>query len=110
MRRCITLRRGPCEDIITNDSAGIAIIGIGCRFPGHADSPGAFWELLRNGVDAITEIPADRPQLMQVYDPDPTKPGRSYLRRGGFVDRVGDWDAAFFGISPREAAHMDPQH
>ena len=66
--------------------------------------------MLRNGVDAITDIPPDRPQLMQVYDPDPTKPGRSYLRRGGFVEHVDEWDAAFFGISPREAAHIDPQH
>ena len=88
----------------------IAIIGIGCRFPGGADSAESFWRLLRDGVDAISEMPADRPQLSEVYDPDPTKPGRSYLRRGGFVPDVDKWDAAFFGISPREAQHIDPQH
>ncbi len=88
----------------------IAIIGIGCRFPGSANSPAAFWALLRSGTDAITDIPADRPQLSQVFDPDPSKPGRSYLRRGGFADGVDQWDAGFFGISPREASHIDPQH
>lgn len=88
----------------------IAIIGIGCRFPGSANSPEEFWTLLRNGVDAISDIPENRAGLMQVYDPDPTKPGRSYLRRGGFMDRIDEWDAGFFGISPREAAHIDPQH
>ena len=88
----------------------IAIIGIGCRFPGSANSPAAFWELLRSGTDAITDIPAERPQLSQVFDPDPSTPGRSYLRRGGFADGVDQWDAGFFGISPREASHIDPQH
>ena len=88
----------------------IAIIGIGCRFPGSANSPAAFWELLRSGRDAISDIPPDRPELMRVFDPDPSRPGRSYLRRGGFADGVDRWDAGFFGISPREAAHIDPQH
>ncbi len=88
----------------------IAIIGIGCRFPGSANSADQFWQLLRNGVDAIRDIPEHRSALMDVYDPDPTRPGRSYLRRGGFMDRIDEWDAGFFGVSPREAAHIDPQH
>ena len=95
---------------MTEHREEIAIIGIGCRFPGSANSPAAFWELLRSGRDAISDIPPDRPELMRVFDPDPSKPGRSYLRRGGFADGVDQWDAEFFGVSPREAAHIDPQH
>ena len=94
----------------TEQREDIAIVGIGCRFPGSANSPEEFWTLLRDGVDAITDIPANRASLLRAYDPDPTKPGRSYLRRGGFMDRIDEWDAAFFGVSPREAAHIDPQH
>ncbi|MEO8619716.1 MAG: SDR family NAD(P)-dependent oxidoreductase [bacterium] len=95
---------------MTEQRQEIAIIGMGCRFPGRANSPEEFWTLLRNGVDAIGDIPAARATLMDVYDADPTKPGRSYLRRGGFIDGIDEWDAEFFGISPREAAHIDPQH
>ena len=88
----------------------IAIVGIGCRFPGSANSPEEFWALLREGRDAIIEVPPHRANLMEVYDPDPKVPGRSYLRRGGFMDGIDVWDADFFGVSPREAAHIDPQH
>jgi 1-acyl-sn-glycerol-3-phosphate acyltransferase len=94
----------------TMSSSDVAIVGIGCRFPGGANSPDAFWKLLQSGVDAITDVPADRPELLRFYDPDPATPGRLYLRRGGFMDRIDGWDAGFFGISPREAAHIDPQH
>jgi acyl transferase domain-containing protein/acyl carrier protein len=87
----------------------IAIIGIGCRFPGGADSPEAFWRLLREGVDAITEVPADRWNGDSFYDPDPTRPGKAVTRWGGFVAHpVDELDAQFFGMSPREAAHLDP--
>src|SRR5438552_12925077 len=77
----------------------IAIIGMACRFPGAADLRG-FWCLLREGVDAIREVPADRwdPRLF----PDAS-------RWGGFLDRVDGFDPPFFGISPREASYMDPQ-
>jgi acyl transferase domain-containing protein/NADPH:quinone reductase-like Zn-dependent oxidoreductase/1-acyl-sn-glycerol-3-phosphate acyltransferase/NAD(P)-dependent dehydrogenase (short-subunit alcohol dehydrogenase family)/acyl carrier protein len=95
---------------MNQQQGAIAIIGMGCRFPGGANSPEEFWQLLRNGVDAIRDIPADRASLLEVYDPDPAMAGRSYMRRGGFVDRIDEWDAGFFGISPREAAHIDPQH
>jgi acyl transferase domain-containing protein/acyl carrier protein len=86
----------------------IAIVGIGCRFPG-ADGPRAFWRLLADGVDAISEVPSDRWSLDDVYDDDPAAPGKMNTRFGGFLGNVDRFDAAFFGISPREAAHVDPQ-
>ncbi len=86
----------------------IAIIGIGCRFPG-AENPEAFWRLLCDGVDAISEIPANRWDVDYYYDPEPGKPGKMSTRWGGFLDQVDGFDAAFFGISPREAERMDPQ-
>ncbi|MEP6914711.1 MAG: type I polyketide synthase, partial [Acidobacteriota bacterium] len=86
-----------------------AIVGIGCRFPGGAASPAAFWQMLSNGVDAIGEIPGDRFALDRFFDPDPSRRGRVYTRWGGFIDGVDRFDAAFFGMSPREARHIDPQ-
>lgn len=86
----------------------IAIIGLGCRFPGAKD-PAAFWQLLRDGVDAITEVPADRFDIDAIYDPRPGVPGKIATRWGGFLEQVDHFDAAFFGISPREAMHVDPQ-
>ncbi|MBG1258280.1 type I polyketide synthase [Nostoc commune] len=86
----------------------IAIIGMGCRFPG-ADNPEAFWQLLRNGVDAITEVPADRWDLEKFYDPDPDAPGKVCTRKGGFLTQVDGFNPEFFGISAREAASIDPQ-
>ena len=86
----------------------IAIVGIGCRFPG-ADGPAAFWELLRDGVEAVGEVPADRWDIDAFHDPDPAAPGKMVARRAGFLDRVDRFDADFFGISPREAMHTDPQ-
>jgi acyl transferase domain-containing protein/acyl carrier protein len=85
----------------------IAIIGIGCRFPG-ANSPAAFWQLLRDGVDAITEVPSDRWDLEEFYDPEPGIPGKMYTRYGGFIEQVDQFDPTFFGISPREAERIDP--
>ena len=87
----------------------IAIIGIGCRFPGGANSPESFWHLLINGVNAISEVPAERWDMCSFYNPDPHSSGTTYTRRGGFLDQIDKFDAAFFGISPREAASMDPQ-
>jgi myxalamid-type polyketide synthase MxaE and MxaD len=86
----------------------IAIVGIGCRFPG-ANDPAAFWQLLRDGVDAIREVPADRFDQHAFYDPDPATPGKMNTRWGGFLGQVDRFDANFFGISPREALRMDPQ-
>jgi acyl transferase domain-containing protein len=87
----------------------IAIIGIGCRLPGASD-PESYWQLLRNGVDAITEVPAERWDIDAFYDPNPKVPGKMSTRWGGFIEQgAGDFDANFFGISPREAQRMDPQ-
>src|SRR5260370_19774399 len=86
----------------------IAVIGMACRFPG-ADDPEAFWALLRDGVDAITEVPADRWNADEFHSDDPDAPGKTYSRWGGFLRQIDCFDADFFGISPREATAMDPQ-
>jgi acyl transferase domain-containing protein/acyl carrier protein len=87
----------------------IAVIGMACRFPGGANSPEAFWELLQNGVDAITEIPPSRWPIEAYYDPNPDAPGKISTRWGGFMEGVDRFEPQFFGISPREAVTMDPQ-
>ncbi|WP_280408154.1 type I polyketide synthase [Nocardia brasiliensis] len=90
--------------------SAIAIVGIGCRFPGGIDDPASFWDLVLHKGDGIIEVPPDRWNLAKFYDPDPAAPGRMYVRHGGFLTRsLWDFDADFFGISPREAAIMDPQ-
>jgi Polyketide synthase modules and related proteins len=90
------------------DSEPIAIIGLGCRFP-RAEDPEAFWHLLRDGVDAITEVPTDRWDVNAFYDLNPVTPGKMNTRWGGFLEHVDLFDPYFFGISPREAGSMDPQ-
>ena len=88
----------------------IAITGIGCRFPGGAGSPEAFWNLISQGKDGIVDVPSDRWDVDRYYDPDPDKPGKMYVKSGGFLDqRIDQFDALFFGVSPREATCMDPQ-
>ena len=86
----------------------VAIIGMSCRFPG-ADSPEAFWKLLEDGVDAVGEVPRDRWNIDEYYDPNPAAPGKMSTRSGAFLDQVDQFDAQFFGITPREAARLDPQ-
>ncbi|MBJ7416767.1 MAG: acyltransferase domain-containing protein, partial [Niveispirillum sp.] len=86
----------------------IAIVGLGCRLPG-AETPAAFWDLLRDGRDLITEIPKDRFDLSSVYDPEPGRSGKTYSRHGSFLSGIDRFDAAFFGITAREAEAMDPQ-
>lgn len=86
----------------------IAIIGMGCRFPG-ANGPDAFWKLLCEGIDAISEVPASRWSLDKYYDSDPAAPGKMISRHGGFVEGIEQFDPDAFGITHREAARMDPQ-
>ncbi|HLO94988.1 MAG TPA: type I polyketide synthase, partial [Burkholderiaceae bacterium] len=86
----------------------IAIVGMGCRLPGGADSPAQLWTLLAEGRDAIVEVPPDR-WTDDLYDPQPGRPDTSYSRHGGFIEDVDRFDAAFFGLSGREARRLDPQ-
>lgn len=86
----------------------IAILSIGCRFPGGND-PERFWHLLHHGVDAITEVPPDRWDVDAFYDPEPATPEKMNTRWGGFLEQVDQFEPWFFGISGREAELMDPQ-
>lgn len=87
----------------------IAIVGMSCRFPGGADEPEGFWRILRDGVDTVREVPADRWDINSYYDPNPDASGKMYTRWGAFLDGVDQFDPKFFGIAPREAMSMDPQ-
>ena len=89
-------------------SEPIAVIGLGCRFPGAKD-PEAFWQLLRSGTSAISEVPKERWDIDRYYDPEPGTPGKMYTRYGGFIEQIDRFDPEFFGISPREAERIDPQ-
>jgi len=86
----------------------IAIVGMGCRFPG-ANSPEAFWQLLCDGVDAIREVPKDRWDVDAYVDGNLESADKMSIRFGGFVEQLEEFDAQFFGISPREAVSLDPQ-
>ncbi|HIK43755.1 MAG TPA: type I polyketide synthase, partial [Leptolyngbyaceae cyanobacterium M65_K2018_010] len=86
----------------------IAIVGMGCRFPG-APQLQAYWQLLTQGQDAIRDIPRDRWPLEHFYDADPAQPGKHYCRQGGFLEQIDQFDPEFFGIAPREAKYIDPQ-
>jgi acyl transferase domain-containing protein len=94
----------------SQNNAPIAVVGMGCRFPGGAIDPVSYWRLLCNGVDAIRETPPDRWDVDRFYDPDPAAPGKMCSRCGGYLDRIDEFDNHFFGISDREAARIDPQH
>jgi acyl transferase domain-containing protein/acyl carrier protein len=98
----------PASVVTTRTDEPIAIVAVSCRFPGAPD-PEAFWEVLSGGVDAIREVPEDRYDIDEFYDPDPETPGKTYTRFGGFLDGIDGFDPEFFGISPREAVWIEPQ-
>ena len=93
------------ESISDND---IAIIGMGCRFPG-ANSPSRFWKVLVDSNDVISETPTERWDVDRYYSPTPCQPGKTVSRYGGFIRNIAQFDADFFGISPAEAITLDPQ-
>lgn len=102
------------DDVTTPRAAApttcdVAIVGVGCRFPGGVVDPDSFWTLLEDRQDATGPVPAARWDAEALYDPNPGVPGRCVTRAGGFLDDIAGFDAAFFGISPREAERMDPQ-
>ncbi|MBL8107968.1 MAG: polyketide synthase, partial [Anaerolineales bacterium] len=101
--------RSRIEELEKARSEPIAVIGVGCRFPGRANTPQEFWRVLQSGTDAIREIPRDRWDIDAFYDADPDVPGKMNTRWGGFIDGLDGFDAPFFGISPREARSLDPQ-
>ena len=90
-------------------TSGFEIVGYAARFPGAADA-NEFWRVLAEGRDAVSEVPSDRWDADEFFDPDPDAPGKIATRRAGFVDDVTGFDAPFFGMSAREVRLLDPQH
>ncbi|WNG36079.1 SDR family NAD(P)-dependent oxidoreductase [Archangium violaceum] len=97
------------ESLERAKSEPIAIVGVGCRFPGGGDDSASYWAFLRDGVDGITEIPSERWDIDALHDPNPEARWKMTTRRAAFLKDVDRFDAQFFGVSPREAASMDPQ-
>ncbi|MGW4743096.1 type I polyketide synthase, partial [Nocardia xishanensis] len=98
------------QDVEARAHEPIAIVGMGCRFPGDIENPADLYRVAVEGRDMVTEFPPDRGwDVESAYNPDRENKGTTYVRHGGFLTRPGDFDAAFFGISPREALAMDPQ-
>ncbi len=88
----------------------IAIVGMGCRFPGGANSVDEYWENIKNGKDCVIDVPENRWSLSEFYHYNEKVPGKSHSKCGGFIDDFDGFDAAFFGVNAREAEHIDPQH
>ena len=87
----------------------LAIVGMGCRFPGGVDSPQSYWQLLQEGRHGIVAVPPERWDADEFYSDDPQALGKMRFREAGFITDIDRFDAEFFGISPREARRMDPQ-
>ncbi len=96
-------------EYLTARASGFAIVGYAARFPGAADAD-EFWDVLRQGRDAVSEVPRERWDVEEFFDPEPGAPGKIVTRRAGFIDDMAGFDAPFFGVSPREVRLMDPQH
>lgn len=108
----MSLRTSSASDAVMTEACSdpIAVIGMACRLPGGIDSPEALWDALVRGDDLVTEVPGDRWDADEYYDPQPGVPGRSVSKWGGFLDDVSGFDFEFFGINEREATAIDPQH
>ncbi|MGX1916265.1 beta-ketoacyl synthase N-terminal-like domain-containing protein, partial [Streptomyces phaeochromogenes] len=98
------------KHVETKRSEPIAIVSMGCRFPGNVNSPESLWQVVAEGRDVVSDFPEDRGwDLDGIYNPEPDVEGTTYTRRGGFVRDATTFDAELFRISPREAVAMDPQ-
>ena len=98
------------EDTRRLNDEPVAVVGMGCRFPGGCENPDKFWSLLADGVDASSAIPASRFDTQQFYDPRPDIPGKMYTRRGAFLGIPADgFDSKLFRIPEKELEYLDPQ-
>nr|QEO74255.1 Beta-ketoacyl synthase [uncultured bacterium] len=105
----LTSLRSQIDDLKRARSEPIAVVGVGCRYPGGVRDPDGFWQLLHDQRDAIGEVPSDRWDAQAYYAADPDAPGKISTRYGGFLDRIDQFDPSFFGVAPREASSLDPQ-
>ena len=87
----------------------IAIIGIGCHTPGQVHGPDQYWEVLKSGINGVTEVPKDRWDTQEYYDPNPNKSGKIKNNKGGFIEGIDLFDNEFFKVFPKEAERIDPQ-